>query len=148
MKDYYLIMALPPSATAAEIKAAYRRQAKIYHPDKNQWGKGDKPSADAMQMINEAYAVLGDPAKRRAYDLARKVREFVPPVVQTGGAIDLLGMLQQAVRGRVPQQFVDQFSPVLERKLEERGVKARAVTAEDAIEALGWLKPKRKKRAS
>lgn len=141
MKDFYAIMGLQRNASQHQVRVKYLFLAKELHPDK------PTGNAEAFKALQEAYGVLGDPAKRRAYDLSRKVREFVPPMAQSG-AIDLLGMLQAAARGRVPQQFVDQFSPVLERKLEERGVKARAVTAEDALEALGWLKPKRKKRAS
>jgi len=138
VKDYYLVFSLTRSATQAEVKARYRQLVKLYHPDKL---GGD---AEVFKGIQEAYAVLGDPAKRRAYDLQSKVREFK---IAQGGAIDLISILQKASAGRVPQSFVDQVSPVLERKLDEHGVKARAATAEDVLQALGWLKPKRKKRA-
>ena len=141
MKDFYSIMGLQRNATPKQVREKYLFRAKELHPDK------PTGNAEAFKALQEAYAVLGDPVKRRSYDLYFNVRQFVPPVEESG-AVDLIAMLQRASLGWVPQQFVNQFSPVLERKLEERGVKARAVTAEDALEALGWLKPKRKKRAS
>ena len=142
MKDFYAIMGLQRNASQHQVRVKYLFLAKELHPD--------KPTGNerAFKELQEAYAILGDPAKRKSYDLYFNFRQFVPQT-ETDGAIDLIVMLRQvAAASRVPQQFVDQFSPVLERKLEERGVKARAVTAEDALEALGWLKPKRKKRAS
>ncbi|HYG17920.1 MAG TPA: J domain-containing protein [Ohtaekwangia sp.] len=66
MKNYYTILGVSTSASHAEIKRVYRRLAVQYHPDKN-------PSPEAItlfQKINEAYDVLGDPVKRRTYDLS------------------------------------------------------------------------------
>ncbi|MBO4549069.1 MAG: DnaJ domain-containing protein [Abditibacteriota bacterium] len=65
MKDYYEILGVPRSADQSEIKAAYRSLARKYHPDINK-----SPEAEDMfKTINEAYSVLGDPAKRRLYDM-------------------------------------------------------------------------------
>jgi hypothetical protein len=64
LKDYYAILGVPRNATPEEIKEAYWRLAKEYHPDKN-------PSPEAeerFKLINEAYQVLSDPAKRAEYD--------------------------------------------------------------------------------
>lgn len=64
MKDYYKTLGVSSSATAPEIKKAFRNLAVRYHPDKN-------PSPDAkshFQEINEAYDVLGDVGKKAAYD--------------------------------------------------------------------------------
>lgn len=141
MKDFYSIMGLQRNATMKQVRDKYLLLAKELHPDKS------TGNVEAFKALQEAYATLGDPGKRRAYDnLTRKVREFVPPVAQ-GGAVDLLGAIRQMSAGRVPQQFVDAFLPVIDRKLDEHGVKATAATAEDIATALGWLKPKRKKRA-
>jgi uncharacterized membrane protein YsdA (DUF1294 family) len=63
-KDYYAILGVPRNATPEQIKEAYRRLAKEYHPDRN-------PSPEAeerFKLINEAYQVLSDPAKRAEYD--------------------------------------------------------------------------------
>ena len=63
--DYYKILEVKPDATQQEIKKAYRRLAKKYHPDTNK----DNPQAkERFQEINEANEVLGDPEKRRKYD--------------------------------------------------------------------------------
>ncbi len=63
-RDCYSILGVPRSATIGEIRAAYRRLAHQYHPDLN-----SGPEAEArMQEINEAYATLSDPARRRLYD--------------------------------------------------------------------------------
>ena len=64
LKDYYAILGVPRNATPEEIKEAYRRLAKEYHPDKN-----PSPEAEEMfKLINEAYQVLSDPAKRAEYN--------------------------------------------------------------------------------
>jgi hypothetical protein len=62
---YYDILGVSPSATASEIKRAYRRLAVAYHPDKNP----DPAAEQLFKLINEAYEVLGDPPKRSRYDL-------------------------------------------------------------------------------
>ncbi len=64
-KDYYKILGVPRNATQEEIKKAYRRLALKYHPDRN---KGNKEAEEKFKEINEAYAVLSDPEKRRQYD--------------------------------------------------------------------------------
>lgn len=68
-KDYYHILGVGASATEAEIKKAYRRLAKQYHPDAR---PGDAAAAERFKEINEAYSVLSDGAKRKQYDLMRK----------------------------------------------------------------------------
>ncbi len=63
-KDYYEILGVPRNATQEEIKRAFRRLARQYHPDVNK-----SPDAEErFKEINEAYAVLSDPEKRAAYD--------------------------------------------------------------------------------
>jgi DnaJ-class molecular chaperone len=64
-KDYYKILGVPRTATEKDIKAAYRKLARKYHPDVN---KGDKKAESRFKEINEANAVLSDPDKRRRYD--------------------------------------------------------------------------------
>ncbi|MDW7771908.1 MAG: DnaJ C-terminal domain-containing protein [Desulfobulbaceae bacterium] len=64
--DYYEVLGVSKSATAAEIKKAYRRLALKYHPDKN---NGDKDAEAKFKQISEAYAVLSDDGKRRQYDM-------------------------------------------------------------------------------
>ncbi len=64
-KDYYRILGIEPTATAEEIKRAYRKLALQYHPDRN---PGDRAAEERFKEIAEAYEVLADPAKRAKYD--------------------------------------------------------------------------------
>lgn len=64
-KDYYAILGVGRSAPEKEIKQAYRRLARRYHPDVN---PGDKAAEAKFKEINEAYEVLSDPEKRQKYD--------------------------------------------------------------------------------
>ena len=64
-KDYYKILGVPKTASESDIKRAYRKLAREYHPDQH---SGDKKSEDRLKEVNEAYEVLGDKDKRRQYD--------------------------------------------------------------------------------
>lgn len=66
-KDYYDILGVKPDASEADVKAAYRKLARKYHPDKNK----DAGAEDKFKAINEANEVLRDAEKRRAYDQLR-----------------------------------------------------------------------------
>jgi molecular chaperone DnaJ len=61
-QDYYVILGIPVDSTQTDIKAAYRRLAKEFHPD--YYGQNHEP----FQVLQEAYSVLSDPDSRRIYD--------------------------------------------------------------------------------
>jgi DnaJ-class molecular chaperone len=64
-RDYYKTLGVPRTATQADIKKAFRKLARKHHPDVN---KTDASAEDRFKEVNEAYAVLGEPDKRKAYD--------------------------------------------------------------------------------
>ena len=64
-RDYYEVLGIGKNATDAEIKSAYRKLAKKYHPDLN---PGDKTAEEKFKEVNEANDVLSDPEKRKRYD--------------------------------------------------------------------------------
>ena len=64
-RDYYEVMGVPKNSTEDEIKKAYRKLAKKYHPDLN---PGDKEAEQKFKEVNEAYEVLSDKDKRARYD--------------------------------------------------------------------------------
>ena len=64
-RDYYATLGLGPETSEEEIRRTYRRLALEWHPDRN---PGNPRAEERFKEISEAYAVLMDPVKRRAYD--------------------------------------------------------------------------------
>jgi molecular chaperone DnaJ len=67
-KDFYAVLGVSPDASAADVKKAYRRLARTYHPDAN---SGDESAEKRFKEIGEAYAVLSDAEQRQQYDAVR-----------------------------------------------------------------------------
>lgn len=65
VKDYYNLLGIPKNALEKDIKSAYRRLARKFHPDVN---PGDKTAEAKFKEVNEAFEVLSDPGKRKKYD--------------------------------------------------------------------------------
>ncbi|MFE3580028.1 molecular chaperone DnaJ [Streptomyces vinaceus] len=103
-KDYYKVLGVPKDATEAEIKKAYRKLAREFHPDAN---KGDASAEERFKEISEANDILGDAKKRKEYDEARALfgnGGFRPGPGGGGGSFnfdlgDLFGGTQQGGGG-------------------------------------------------
>ncbi|HKR99621.1 MAG TPA: DnaJ domain-containing protein, partial [Candidatus Dormibacteraeota bacterium] len=64
-RDYYEVLGVERTASAEELKRAYRRLAMQYHPDRN---NGDKAAEERFKEVQGAYDLIGDPDKRKQYD--------------------------------------------------------------------------------
>jgi molecular chaperone DnaJ len=69
-KDYYRVLGVSDSASQKDIKSAYRKLSRQYHPDTNE---GDKGAEERFKEVSAAYDVIGDPEKRKEYDEVRKL---------------------------------------------------------------------------
>jgi curved DNA-binding protein len=123
-QNYYSVLGVSKNATQDEIKKAFRKQAKRYHPDAN---PNDPQAEERFKEINEAYETLGDPEKRRQYDMfghdyARQGAGGPPPGYGGAGGInadDLQDILNSFMnfgrtsqRGRSPLRGQDIEQPV------------------------------------
>jgi len=81
--DYYRVLGVDEKASSDDIKRAYRRLAKKYHPDAN---PNDASAAERFKGISEAHSVLSDPDKRKQYDLMRRYGAFAPRAGGGAGA--------------------------------------------------------------
>lgn len=95
MNDYYATLGVDRTASAEEIKKAYRKLALRYHPDKN---PGNKEAEEKFKQINEAYAVLSDPEKRAHYDRYGTAA----PGGQGGNFSDIFDLFEQVFGFRTP----------------------------------------------
>ena len=96
MRDPYEALGVSPDASAADIKKAYRKLAKRYHPDST---GGDKAKETRFKEISTAYDIVGDPDKRARYDAMRKQGAFSGMGGGMDGGIDLGEILAQMFGG-------------------------------------------------
>lgn len=92
MTDYYKILQISPDADEREIRAAYRKLAKQYHPD-----VGEGSSIERFRLIQDAYELLSDAEKRREYDRSRRPRppgRQVPRYYSPSAHIDLRDVMK------------------------------------------------------
>jgi molecular chaperone DnaJ len=80
-RDFYQVLGVPDTASAEEIKKAYRRLAKQYHPDAN---PNNPSAAERFKEISQAHATLSDPDKRKQYDAMRRYGAFEPGAARQG----------------------------------------------------------------
>src|SRR5437588_832095 len=81
-QDYYEVLGVPRKASVKEIRAAFRKLARKYHPDLN---PGDKAAEEKFKQVQEAYDVLSDSKKRQMYDQYGFYSENLPPGGYPGG---------------------------------------------------------------
>lgn len=119
-KDYYEILGVSKNATEEEIKAAYRRLAKIYHPDVAQ----NKEEAEKkFKEINEAFQVLIDPEKRKLYDKYGTI-ENIPTANYRTSSVDIFDIFSDIfddfIFGTTKERY-KQYSPLDELYKPQRG---------------------------
>lgn len=107
--DFYAILGLDQSATTADIKRAYRRLARRYHPGIN---PGDRAAQSMFARVSEAYETLVDPERRRAYDRSGVVAPPVVTEVQPGVQFAEFDF-SVAARGAQAGTFAELFAEVL-----------------------------------
>jgi molecular chaperone DnaJ len=105
-KDYYQLLGVSRSATADEIKKAYRKLAMIHHPDKNQ---GHKKSEEKFKEITEAYDVLSDEKKRQNYDQFGHADAAANPFGPGGFSGGFGGFGARSRSGPGPEAYQDIF---------------------------------------
>ena len=105
-EDLYAVLGVAKDANADDIKKAYRKLARQYHPDRNQ---GDAAAEERFKQVSHAHDVLSDPTKRREYDASRAFGGRMPPGGGAGGAAGGFG------------DFADIFSDMFRRGGQGRG---------------------------
>jgi molecular chaperone DnaJ len=105
--DLYIILGLEPAASPGDIKRAYKRLARRYHPDIN---PGDRLAAAQFRQIAEAYETLSDPDRRRRYDTTGSAGEPAEPAPFGFEGFDF----SVSISGSAAPTFGDLFADVLE----------------------------------
>lgn len=108
--DFYLILGIERAATLGDVKRAYRRLARKYHPDIN---PGDREAEAIFRQVTEAYETLSDPDRRQEYDLhGRRLRGPEPDRIEFQG-FDF----SASVTGAAASTFGDLFGEVLRSRV-------------------------------
>jgi curved DNA-binding protein CbpA len=135
-RDYYEVLGIAPDASVEEIKRAYHRLAFQCHPDRN---RKSEEANKKMEEINEAYAVLSDPIKRREYDLPRGYGRRVPKS-KKGSKVKISVNSPSPYRGQTgvvdKEPVNDAFRFWYMVRIESRGLTSVRRFAEEELEGL------------
>ena len=131
-RDYYEVLGVAKTATEDEIKQAYRKLARKYHPDVN---PGDKSAEEKFKEINEAYEVLSDADKRKRYDQLgqnwKAGQDFRPPPGWEGAHVEYGDFGDLFGSGRGQGGFSDFFESLFGGRRSARGGAGFAMRGQD-----------------
>jgi molecular chaperone DnaJ len=126
--DFYIVLGLERAATAGEIKRAYKRLARRFHPDIN---PGDRTAAAQFRQIAEAYATLSDPERRRRYDASGRAEQSPGEATFGFEGFDF----SVSVDGTSASTFGDLFADVFQREFRRPdGTPERGIDLHQSIE--------------
>lgn len=133
-QDHYEVLGVKPDASDEEIREAYRKLAFRYHPDRN---RGSRDAATRMKEINEAYAILSHPVKRRDYDVPRGYQNRVPRF-EAGSKVKVSPGSASPYRGRIgivdKEPIKDVFRYWYMVRFESKGLSPVGRFAEEELE--------------
>lgn len=112
--DFYVLLGVAPEATLADVKRAYRRLARKYHPDIN---PGDERAATIFRHVSEAYEILSDPGRRRQYDSggsAGPARARASAAAPSFEGFDFSTIVDGREAGTFSELFAEVFQPPAE----------------------------------
>ena len=136
-QDYYEVLGVSRTATEADIKKAYRKLARKYHPDVN---PDDKTAEEKFKDVREAYDVLSDPEKRQRYDQLganwKAGVEFTPPPSWEGGRVDVDNGGDLFGAGRGSGGFSDFFATLFGARRGPRAGTGFAMRGQDVEAAM------------
>jgi curved DNA-binding protein len=131
-RDYYEVLGVAKTATEDEIKSAYRKLARKYHPDVN---PGDKSAEEKFKELNEAYEVLSDADKRKRYDQLgqnwKAGEDFRPPPGWEGANVEFGDFGDLFGKGRAQGGFSDFFESLFGGGQGARGGAGFAMPGQD-----------------
>src|SRR5688572_3545624 len=104
--DFYVVLGLGREATIADIKRAYRRLARKYHPDIN---PGDDTAAAIFRHVAEAYEILSNPERRGQYDSGQRMPASDAAIAFEG--FDFTTLAQGREAGTFSELFAEMFQP-------------------------------------
>src|SRR5689334_19991054 len=127
--DFYIVLGLERGASVNEIKRAYKRLARRFHPDIN---PGDRMAAAQFRQIAEAYETLVDPERRRRYDAVGRQMSSPEPVSYGFEGFDF----SVSVSGASAPTFGDLFADVINQRTRDTRGQESAIRGADLHQSL------------